>query len=138
MESFKPRKSVKRFVCETLISALVSSLILTIIFLFYNQGTWWIYTMVLILFFIFDILFSMYGGIKEYQIDEKGTVRVICYLGFSKSILKGITKVYLDPQRKVLRIVSEKEDRWYPMKDPELFVDALYEHYPQMKYEVWK
>lgn len=80
----------------------------------------------------------MYGGIKEYQIDEKGTVRVICYLGFSKSTLKGITKVYLDPQRKVLRIVSEKEDRWYPMKDPELFVDALYEHYPQMKYEVWK
>lgn len=34
MEKFKPRKSVKRFVCETLIGAFISTLILTLIVVF--------------------------------------------------------------------------------------------------------
>ena len=32
MKNFKPRKSVKRFICETLISALVLTVILGIIY----------------------------------------------------------------------------------------------------------
>ena len=55
MEKFKPRKSVKRFVCETLVSTLISSLILTLIVVFYNQENLGILVVVLILF-----LFWMY------------------------------------------------------------------------------
>lgn len=55
MEKFKPRKSVKRFVCETLVSTLISSLILTLIVVFYNQENLGISVVVLILF-----LFWMY------------------------------------------------------------------------------
>lgn len=138
MEKFKPRKSVKRFVCETLIGTFISTLILTLIVVFYNQEKIGMYVIVLILFFVLDILFSMYGEVKEYQIDEKGTIRIVCYLGFSKATIKEVTKVYFDPQRKALRILSKKGDRWCPMKEPELFVDALYEYYPQMEYEVWR
>ena len=65
MEKFKPRKSVKRFVCETLVSTLISSLILTLIVVFYNQENLGISVVVLILFFILDVLFSMYGEVKE-------------------------------------------------------------------------
>lgn len=72
MEKFKPRKSVKRFVCETLISTLISSFILTLIVVFYNQENFAISVVILILFFILDVLFSMYGEVKEYQIDEEG------------------------------------------------------------------
>lgn len=50
----------------------------------------------------------MFEEIKEYRIDDDGTVHVVCYLGFSKVVLKGITKVYFDPQRKALRIIAEK------------------------------
>ena len=138
MEKFKPRKSVKRFVCETLISTLISSLILTLIVVFYNQENLGISVVVLILFFILDVLFSMYGEVKEYQIDEKGIIRIVCYLGFSKAMIKDVTQVFFDPQRKALRIISKKGDRWCSMKEPELFVDALYEYYPQMEYEVWR
>lgn len=55
MEKFKPRKSVKRFVCETLVSTLISSLILTLIVVFYNQENLGISVVVLILFFILDV-----------------------------------------------------------------------------------
>lgn len=55
MEKFKPRKSVKRFVCETLISTLISSFILTLIVVFYNQENFAISVVILILF-----LFWMY------------------------------------------------------------------------------
>lgn len=51
MEKFKPRKSVKRFVCETLVSTLISSLILTLIVVFYNQENLGISVVVLILFY---------------------------------------------------------------------------------------
>ncbi len=51
MEKFEPRKSVKRFVCETLVSTLISSLILTLIVVFYNQENLGISVVVLILFF---------------------------------------------------------------------------------------
>lgn len=140
MEKFKPRKSVKRFVCETLIGTFISTLILTLIVVFYNQERFGIgiYVLILILFFILDILFSMYEEVKEYQIDEKGTIRIICYLGFTKATINEVTKVYYDPQRKAIRIIWKKGDRWCTMREPELFVDALYEYYPQMKYEVWK
>lgn len=103
MKNFKPRKSVKRFICETLISALVLTVILGII---YYQERLWVLAMVLI--FILDVLFCMFEEIKEYRIDDDGTVHVVCYLGFSKVVLKGITKVYFDPQRKALRIIAEK------------------------------
>lgn len=53
-------------------------------------------------------------------------------------MIKDVTQVFFDPQRKALRIISKKGDRWCSMKEPELFVDALYEYYPKMKYEVWK
>lgn len=92
MKNFKPRKSVKRFICETLISALVLTVILGII---YYQERLWVLAMVLI--FILDVLFCMFEEIKEYRIDDDGTVHVVCYLGFSKVVLKGITKVYFDP-----------------------------------------
>lgn len=49
MKNFKPRKSVKRFICETLISALVLTVILGII---YYQERLWVLAMVLI--FILD------------------------------------------------------------------------------------
>ncbi len=91
MKNFKPRKSVKRFICETLISALVLTVILGII---YYQERLWVLAMVLI--FILDVLFCMFEEIKEYRIDDDGTVHVVCYLGFSKVVLKGITKVYFD------------------------------------------
>ena len=132
MKNFKPRKSVKRVICETLISALVLTVILGII---YYQERLWVLAMVLI--FILDVLFCMFEEIKEYRIDDDGTVHVVCYLGFSKVVLKGITKVYFDPQRKALRIIAEKSDRWYPLQEPELFVDTLYEYYPDMEYENW-
>ena len=48
MKNFKPRKSVKRFICETLISALVLTVILGII---YYQERLWVLAMVLILEF---------------------------------------------------------------------------------------
>ena len=86
---------------------------------------------------VLDVLFCMFEEIKEYRIDDDGTVHVVCYLGFSKVVLKGITKVYFDPQRKALRIIAEKSDRWYPLQEPELFVDTLYEYYPDMEYENW-
>ena len=92
MKNFKPRKSVKRFICETLISALVLTVILGII---YYQERLWVLAMVLI--FILDVLFCMFEEIKEYRI----TVHVVCYLGFSKVVLKGITKVYLTPSVKL-------------------------------------
>ena len=85
-------------------------------------------------FYIFSISLDDF---KEYRIDDDGTVHVVCYLGFSKVVLKGITKVYFDPQRKALRIIAEKSDRWYPLQEPELFVDTLYEYYPDMEYENW-
>ena len=50
MKNFKPRKSVKRFICETLISALVLTVILGII---YYQERLWVLAMVLI--FILDV-----------------------------------------------------------------------------------
>lgn len=53
------------------------------------------YVIVLILFFVLDILFSMYGEVKEYQIDEKGIIRIVCYLGFSKAMIKDVTQVFL-------------------------------------------
>ena len=105
MKNFKPRKSVKRFICETLISALVLTVILGII---YYQERLWVLAMVLI--FILDVLFCMFEEIKEYRIDD---------------------------ERKALRIIAEKSDRWYPLQEPELFVDTLYEYYPDMEYENW-
>ena len=59
MKNFKPRKSVKRFICETLISALVLTVILGII---YYQERLWVLAMVLI--FILDVLFCMFEEIK--------------------------------------------------------------------------
>lgn len=50
----------------------------------------------------------MYGEVKEYQIDEKGIIRIVCYLGFSKAMIKDVTQVFFDPQRKALRIISKK------------------------------
>lgn len=132
MRNFKPRKPVKRFICETLISALILTVILGII---YYQERFWVLAMLLI--FILDVLFCMFEEIKEYRIDDDGTVHIVCYLGFSRAVLKGITKVYFDPQRKALRIIAEKSDRWYPLQEPELFVDTLYEYYPDMEYENW-
>lgn len=46
MKNFKPRKSVKRFICETLISALVLTVILGII---YYQERLWVLAMVIVL-----------------------------------------------------------------------------------------
>ena len=65
MKNFKPRKSVTRFICETLISALVLTVILGII---YYQERLWVLAMVLI--FILDVLFCMFEEIKEYRIDD--------------------------------------------------------------------
>lgn len=74
MKNFKPRKSVKRFICETLISALVLTVILGII---YYQERLWVLAMVLI--FILDVLFCMFEEIKEYRIDDDGTVHVVLF-----------------------------------------------------------
>lgn len=64
MEKFKPRKSVKRFVCETLIGAFISTLILTLIVVFYNQEKIGMYVIVLILFFCSGYTFLHVWGSK--------------------------------------------------------------------------